>query len=124
MAIGNKIANTIWEACILNQKKPSPSSSHEEKERWIKNKYELKEFLPKLNRNIPITQQLIEAIIRNDTRMFILLLAVAEPNDINSHISSKDLRTPMHVCCAMGNSVFAQLLIWVILNLLNIYLMR
>lgn len=41
-----------------------PTSSGEEKERFIRNKYETKEFLTPLNPNIPIGQQLIESVVK------------------------------------------------------------
>lgn len=41
-----------------------PTSSREEKENWIRRKYEAKEFLPVLNSNISIGQQLIEAVVK------------------------------------------------------------
>lgn len=41
-----------------------PTSSREEKENWIRRKYEGKEFLPPLNSNISIGQQLIESVVK------------------------------------------------------------
>ena len=65
LAIGNSLANSVWEASIRSgQIKPSPSSSREDKEQWIRMKYESKEFLPECNRAVPMGQQLIEAIVR------------------------------------------------------------
>lgn len=65
LAIGNSLANSIWEASIRpGLVKPSPSSSREDKEKWIRLKYECKEFLPECNKSVPMGQQLIEAIVR------------------------------------------------------------
>lgn len=120
LTIGNKMANSVWEACTANRIKPTPSSTHEEKESWIRSKYETKEFLSNWNENISISQQLIDALIKRDIKMIIHLLALVSPEEINSTISSKDLRTPLHICCGMGHLAFAQLLIWVIIAKLNI----
>lgn len=65
LAIGNGLANSVWEETIHGgQKKPSPTSSREEKEKWIRNKYEAKEYLPQCNLSMSIGQQLIEAVVR------------------------------------------------------------
>lgn len=42
-----------------------------------------------------------------------LLLAHAPMEQVNSGVSARDLRTPLHLACAMGNLPIAQLLIWV-----------
>jgi Arf-GAP/GTPase/ANK repeat/PH domain-containing protein 1/3 len=42
-----------------------------------------------------------------------LLLAHATMEHVNSCVSARDLRTPLHLACAMGNLPVAQLLIWV-----------
>lgn len=66
LAIGNSLANSVWEANTRQRCKPKPNSSREEKEAWIRSKYEAKEFLPQQNTNTNATpgQQLIEAVIR------------------------------------------------------------
>lgn len=69
LAIGNNLANSVWEANINRQRlKPKPNSSREEKEAWIRSKYEAKEFLA-TSTGIPTNkatpgQQLIEAVIK------------------------------------------------------------
>lgn len=66
LAIGNSLANSVWEANTRQRHKPKAQSSREEKESWIRSKYESKEFLPLCNQNTNSTpgQQLIEAVIR------------------------------------------------------------
>lgn len=66
LAIGNSLANSVWEANTRQRTKPKPNTSREEKEAWIRSKYEAKEFLPSPNTNTNATpgQQLIEAVIR------------------------------------------------------------
>ncbi|XP_059486764.1 centaurin-gamma-1A-like [Neocloeon triangulifer] len=43
--IGNKLANTIWEADLGSRSKPRPESSNEEKRSWVRAKYGDKDFL-------------------------------------------------------------------------------
>lgn len=66
LAIGNSLANSVWESNTRQRQKPKPNSSREEKEAWIRSKYELKEFLPPSGglSNATPGQQLIEAVIR------------------------------------------------------------
>lgn len=52
-----------------------PTSSGEEKERFIRNKYETKEFLAPLNPNIPIGQQLIESVVKWVNLLHIIFMA-------------------------------------------------
>ena len=56
-SIGNYIANSVWEANTKGRQKPTSSSNREEKELWVKAKYEAKEFLPPLPYiDIPVNQ--------------------------------------------------------------------
>lgn len=64
LAIGNSLANSVWEANTNGKKKPSATSSREEKEIWIRSKYEAKEFLPHCSTSPPLGTQLIEAVVR------------------------------------------------------------
>ncbi|XP_054279813.1 centaurin-gamma-1A isoform X2 [Macrosteles quadrilineatus] len=111
LSIGNAMGNSVWEAIVKDRAKPTPSSSREEKERWIRTKYETKEFLPTLNAGNH-SQQFFEAICRSDIKTLLLLLAHRGAELVNSVSSPRDLRTPLHIACAMGNLPIAQLLIW------------
>ncbi|KAG8231467.1 hypothetical protein J437_LFUL000184 [Ladona fulva] len=112
-AIGNSTANEIWEACTNGRAKPTPNSSREEKERWIRSKYEQKEFLVKISSDPPTGEQLVDAVCRSDMKAVALLLAHSNsPEHVNTTVSAVDLRTPLHLACAMGNLAMAQLLIW------------
>ncbi len=42
-----------------------------------------------------------------------LLLAHAKSEHLNVTVSSRDLRTPLHIACSMGNLPIVQLLLWV-----------
>lgn len=118
LAIGNSLANSVWESTIRTGQsqstiKPSPSSSREEKEKWIRRKYEAKEFLPLCNTiNSSLTHQLVEAVVKADMKSIVLLLACSIPEEINATVSLRDLRTPLHLACAIGNLAIVQLLIW------------
>ncbi|PZC79929.1 hypothetical protein B5X24_HaOG215611 [Helicoverpa armigera] len=45
VSLGNELANSIWEADLRGHVKPMATSSREEKERWIRLKYERRAFL-------------------------------------------------------------------------------
>ncbi|CAG5125080.1 unnamed protein product, partial [Candidula unifasciata] len=113
VSIGNGTVNSVWEANTKGRPKPTPSSLRDEKEKWIRTKYEAKEFLPPLPYiDIPINQQLIDALVREDIRNIIIILGHAEPEDINAPYSKDDGRTALHIAAALGNVVFVQLLLW------------
>lgn len=65
LAIGNSLANSVWEAQSAHGPitKPTPTSTREDKERWIRLKYEAKEFLPPCNLSISVDQQIIDAVV-------------------------------------------------------------
>ncbi|CAH8857539.1 unnamed protein product [Trichobilharzia szidati] len=116
-AIGNTLANSVWEAAVPvnagNRRKPDSSSSREEKEIWIRAKYERQEFLPPLPYpDAPLQQQLIDAIARQDTRQVILCLALATPETVNAAYSRQDPRAAIHIAATLGNLVYLQLLLW------------
>lgn len=113
LVIGNKLGNSVWEGCVRDRRRPTPNATREEKEEWIRSKYEGKEFLLPLCSTQPIGQQLIEAVKRKDMKSIIHLLAYATPKDINGTVSARDLRTALHLSCGMGNLAISQLLIWV-----------
>lgn len=65
MAMGNDLANSVWESNVRpDRTKPNPGSSREEKELWIRSKYETKEFLPAISQTPNLSQQLIDAVYR------------------------------------------------------------
>ena len=112
--LGNYIANTIWEARIPpGYRKPGPDSPREEKERYIKAKYERKEWLAGLPGPGGQSQYLVEAICRCDMAEVSLALAHCKMEDVNSTVSNRDARTPLHLAAALGNLPITQLLIWV-----------
>ncbi|KAL3836900.1 hypothetical protein ACJMK2_022307 [Sinanodonta woodiana] len=112
-SIGNNVANSVWEANLKGRVKPAASSPREEKEKWIRCKYESKDFLPPPPYvDIPLNQQLIDALVREDIRNIVLILGHGHPEDINAPYSKDDGRTALHIAAALGNVVFVQLLLW------------
>ena len=119
--LGNYIANTIWEARLPpGYRKPGPDSPREEKERFIKCKYERKEWLAGLPSSGSQSQYLVEAICRCDMAEVSLALAHCSLEDVNSTVSSRDARSPLHLAAAMGNLPISQLLIWVGLSQIHL----
>ncbi|XP_068716325.1 arf-GAP with GTPase, ANK repeat and PH domain-containing protein 1-like isoform X2 [Montipora foliosa] len=112
-AIGNTLANSVWEGRMQNRTKPLPSSPREEKEKWVRAKYESKEFLQELTpSDFSLGEQLLEAVMREDLPQCILLLAHCSPEDLNAVNEDRESRTPLQISCSLGNIVITQLLIW------------
>lgn len=85
----------------------------EEKERWIRAKYEQKLFLAPLPcTEFSLGQQLLRATAEEDLRTVILLLAHGSRDEVNETCGEGDGRTALHLACRKGNVVLAQLLIW------------
>ncbi|XP_037279590.1 centaurin gamma 1A isoform X5 [Rhipicephalus microplus] len=118
MALGNMASNCIWEGSAARSgcAKPGPHSSRDEKERWIRAKYEQREFLAPLpSSSGPTAQQLRDAVCRGDVRQVALLLAHAAPHQhelVNAPTSARDSRTPLHMAAALGKLAMVQLLLW------------
>ncbi|XP_044128833.1 arf-GAP with GTPase, ANK repeat and PH domain-containing protein 3-like [Bufo gargarizans] len=113
MAIGNSLANVVWEHCTEGYTKPSLESSREEKERWIRAKYEQKLFLcPLPASDVPLGQQLLRAVVEDDLRMVVTLLAHGTKEEVNETYGDGDGRSALHLSAAMANVVCTQLLIW------------
>ena len=112
--LGNYIANSIWEDRVPpGHRKPGPDSSREEKERYIKSKYERKEWLRGLPGPQSPAQFLVDAICRCDMAEVSLALAHCAQEEVNTTVSPRDARTPLHLAAALGNLPITQLLIWV-----------
>ncbi|XP_051969700.1 arf-GAP with GTPase, ANK repeat and PH domain-containing protein 3-like isoform X1 [Xyrauchen texanus] len=112
-AIGNTMANSVWEGCMEGYTKPGVDSNREEKERWIRAKYEQKLFLVGLPQSdVPLGQQLLRAVVEDDLRLVVLLLAHGTKEEVNETYGDGDGRTALHLSCAMANVVITQLLIW------------
>lgn len=112
-SIGNELANSVWEESSQGRTKPSLDSTREEKERWIRAKYEQKLFLAPLPcTELALGQHLLRATADEDLRTVILLLAHGSRDEVNETCGEGDGRTALHLACRKGNVVLAQLLIW------------
>ncbi|XP_043728454.1 arf-GAP with GTPase, ANK repeat and PH domain-containing protein 3 isoform X2 [Cervus elaphus] len=112
-AMGNALANSVWEGALDGYAKPGPDACREEKERWIRAKYEQKLFLAPLpSSDVPLGQQLLRAVVEDDLRLLVTLLAHGSKEEVNETYGDGDGRTALHLSSAMANVVFTQLLIW------------
>ncbi|XP_067404753.1 arf-GAP with GTPase, ANK repeat and PH domain-containing protein 1 isoform X10 [Emydura macquarii macquarii] len=112
-SIGNELANSVWEESNQGRMKPSSDSTREEKERWIRAKYEQKLFLAPLQcLELSLGQHLLRATAEEDLRTVILLLAHGTREEVNETCGEGDGRTALHLACRKGNVVLVQLLIW------------
>lgn len=97
----------------------SPSSlsltpTREERERWIRAKYEQRLFLAPLpGADLSLGQQLLRAAAEEDLRAVVLLLAHGGRQQVNETCGEGDGRNALHLASRKGNVVVTQLLIWV-----------
>ncbi|XP_038853277.1 uncharacterized protein LOC120050818 [Salvelinus namaycush] len=91
----------------------APDQRGEERERWIRAKYEQRLFLASLSGvDLSLGQQLLRATAEEDLRCVILLLAHGSREQVNETCGEGDGRTALHLACRKGNVVITQLLIW------------
>ncbi|KAG0713172.1 Centaurin-gamma-1A [Chionoecetes opilio] len=112
MALGNEFGNSVWEGSLRGQLKPNPRFSREEKERWIRAKYEGKEFLAPPQAGIPLNEQIIDCVCRGDTKRLSALLPHAGEVINNPLSPPRDLRTPLHLAAGFPSLPCVQLLLW------------
>uniref|UniRef100_A0A7N8XEU7 Arf-GAP with GTPase, ANK repeat and PH domain-containing protein 1-like n=1 Tax=Mastacembelus armatus TaxID=205130 RepID=A0A7N8XEU7_9TELE len=128
-AIGNHMVNSIWEARTLCHRKPAPDATREERESWIRAKYEQKLFVaplppptPSEGPDITLSGRLLLAVMEHNLPKLLLLLAHCSKEDINAPVSlalsSRSLlvlRLPgsaLHAACQQADVVMTQLLVW------------
>lgn len=93
----------------------------EERERWIRAKYEQRLFLASLPcSELSLGQQLLRSTAEEDLRAVVLLLAHGNRQQVNETCGEADGRNALHLACRKGNVVITQLLIWVRRRLLSI----
>lgn len=86
----------------------------EERERWIRAKYEQRLFLAPLPcSELSLGQQLLRSTAEEDLRAVVLLLAHGNRQQVNETCGEADGRNALHLACRKGNVVITQLLIWV-----------
>ncbi|XP_065816901.1 arf-GAP with GTPase, ANK repeat and PH domain-containing protein 2 isoform X2 [Labrus bergylta] len=118
-AIGNYMANSIWESCTQGRTKPAPNATREERESWIRAKYEQRAFVAALQ---PVSgppqdgmpQWLLSAVTERDLPRLLLLLAHSTKDQINARQtgSTSPPHTALHAACQLGDAVMTQLLVW------------
>ncbi|XP_026157408.1 arf-GAP with GTPase, ANK repeat and PH domain-containing protein 1 isoform X1 [Mastacembelus armatus] len=112
-SIGNELANSVWEANTQGRLKPGPDASREERERWIRAKYEQRLFLASLPcTDLSLGQQLLRATADEDLRSVVLLLAHGSRQQVNETCGEADGRNALHLASHKGNVVVTQLLVW------------
>lgn len=110
-SIGNATANSIWEKNPQGRCKPTPESSREERESWIRAKYEQRLFLAPLPAaEAPLGEQLLQAVQEKDLEAVLLLLAHSKKEQLG--VSDKERRTALHLACDTALVVITQLLVW------------
>ncbi|XP_071333537.1 arf-GAP with GTPase, ANK repeat and PH domain-containing protein 2 isoform X2 [Trachinotus anak] len=120
-AIGNHMANSIWESCTQGRTKPAPNATREERESWIRAKYEQRAFVaalrPASGTQLPEDSMpvwLLSAVTERDLPRLLLLLAHSTKEQINAQLAGSTLppRTALHAACQLGDVVMTQLLVW------------
>ncbi|PIO29248.1 hypothetical protein AB205_0011900 [Aquarana catesbeiana] len=85
----------------------------EERESWIRAKYEQRLFLaPLKSPGVPLAKQLFKSVQEKNLPNVLLLLAYSNKEQINSPTGDRDRRTALHVACELPNVVMTQLLVW------------
>uniref|UniRef100_A0A674BEH7 ArfGAP with GTPase domain, ankyrin repeat and PH domain 2 n=1 Tax=Salmo trutta TaxID=8032 RepID=A0A674BEH7_SALTR len=119
-AIGNHLANSIWEGRTLGRRKPTPDATREERESWIRAKYEQRLFVAPLVPPSPsmspsqgtevntLSARLLVAVMERDLPRLLLLLAHSTKDDINAPLRPGAL----HAACQLADVVMTQLLVW------------
>ncbi|KPJ20510.1 Centaurin-gamma-1A [Papilio machaon] len=116
VCIGNELANAVWEAELRGHSRPQHNSPREDKERWIRLKYERGAFLPSDDMCVS-GEMLRTAAARGKMAMLVRALASPPPRVPSPHDRSLALRA----AAAAGQLAAAQLLIWAKeLNFVNI----
>ncbi|XP_060751122.1 arf-GAP with GTPase, ANK repeat and PH domain-containing protein 2 isoform X4 [Tachysurus vachellii] len=114
MAIGNHLANSIWEKCTQERQKPTPEATREQRESWIRAKYEQKLFVAPLptqdeSPGEVTSSQLLSAVTNKDLPSLLLLLAHSTKEQLNVPLQPQ---SPLHAACQLGDVVMTQLLVW------------
>lgn len=91
-----------------------PWSYREERESWIRAKYEQLLFLAPLGTpEEPLGRQLWAAVQAQDVAAVLLLLAHARHGPLDTSVEDSQLRSPLHLAAELAHVVITQLLLWV-----------
>uniref|UniRef100_A0A673M453 ArfGAP with GTPase domain, ankyrin repeat and PH domain 2 n=1 Tax=Sinocyclocheilus rhinocerous TaxID=307959 RepID=A0A673M453_9TELE len=116
-AIGNHMANSIWETCTQGRQKLTPEATREQRESWIRAKYEQRAFvspLPAQCSEDTMSTWLLKAVIDRDLPRLLLLLAHSTKEVINipPEGAAQQHHSALHAACQLGDVVMTQLLVW------------
>ncbi|XP_056589467.1 arf-GAP with GTPase, ANK repeat and PH domain-containing protein 2 isoform X4 [Triplophysa dalaica] len=116
-AIGNHMANSIWETCTQGRQKLTPEATREQRESWIRAKYEQRVFvspLPAQCSEGTMSSWLLRAVIDRDLPRLLLLLAHSTKDLINipPEGAGQQHHSALHAACQLGDVVMTQLLVW------------
>ncbi|XP_051516879.1 arf-GAP with GTPase, ANK repeat and PH domain-containing protein 1-like isoform X2 [Myxocyprinus asiaticus] len=116
-AIGNHMANSIWETCTQGCQKLTPEATREQRESWIRAKYEQRAFvspLPAQCTEDSMSTWLLRAVIDRDLPRLLLLLAHSNKEVINipPDGAAQQHHSALHASCQLGDVVMTQLLVW------------
>uniref|UniRef100_A0A673HKQ8 Arf-GAP with GTPase, ANK repeat and PH domain-containing protein 1-like n=1 Tax=Sinocyclocheilus rhinocerous TaxID=307959 RepID=A0A673HKQ8_9TELE len=116
-AIGNHMANSIWETCTQGRQKLTPEATREQRESWIRAKYEQRAFvspLPAQCSEDTMSTWLLKAVIDRDLPRLLLLLAHSTKEVINvpPEGAAQQQHSSLHAACQLGDVVMTQLLVW------------
>nr|NP_001073487.1 arf-GAP with GTPase, ANK repeat and PH domain-containing protein 2 [Danio rerio]AAI25888.1 Zgc:153779 [Danio rerio] len=116
-AIGNHMANHIWETCTQGCQKLTPEATREQRESWIRAKYEQRAFvspLPAQCSEDTMSTWLLKAVINRDLPNLLLLLAHSTKELINipPEGAGQQHHSALHAACQLGDVVMTQLLVW------------
>lgn len=109
--VGNQACNSAYEANVTRFIKPTPHSSREEREVFIRDKYIHKKFVSPLSPGCDVGAALCEAVTNADMRLFMQMLAHASPNDVNA-MATRDHRSALHIAAYHGDLAMIQMLLW------------
>ncbi|NXH51625.1 AGAP3 protein, partial [Rhabdornis inornatus] len=85
----------------------------EERESWIRAKYEQRLFLAPLPAaEAPLAERLLGAVREQDLPTVLLLLAHSHKDQLNVAMADTDRRTALHLACDTAQVVVTQLLVW------------
>ncbi|XP_072512627.1 arf-GAP with GTPase, ANK repeat and PH domain-containing protein 2 isoform X2 [Salminus brasiliensis] len=119
MAIGNYMANSVWESRTQGRQKPTPEATREQRESWIRAKYEQKLFVAPLptqgeSPGEVTSAQLLSAVTERDLPRLLMLLAHSAKEQLNAPLAGSPLQpqSPLHAACQLGDVVMTQLLVW------------
>ncbi|KAL3095857.1 hypothetical protein niasHS_005616 [Heterodera schachtii] len=112
-AVGNAMANRIWQHNAPAKERATAEASREQKEQWIRAIYVKKLYLPSIPVDRTLRQQLVEAVLSRNIEQLLTVLPRCEKEDVNAPIDfPKDRRTVVHLACGIGAPEILQLLIW------------